>query len=95
MKNIKSYFIAQTQHLIDIDRGGNRQFTEPQILGVYRTLDEAKAALDAIDAGYGKVLEIRNPIQVGESIMGLPPREHEWERTPPKKAARSRKAKAA
>lgn len=90
MKNIKSHFIAQTQHLIDIDRGGGREFTEPQILGVYRTLDEAKEALDAIGAGYGQVIEVRNPIRIGESIVGLPPRIHEWSFTPPK-PARSRK----
>lgn len=89
---LKTYFIAQTQHLIDIDRGGNRQLTEPQILGVYRTLDEAKMALDAIGAGYGQVVEVRNPIYIGESIVGLPPRIHEWSFTPPKKA---RKKKAA
>jgi len=91
---LKTYFIAQTQHLIDIDRGGNRQFTEPQILGVYLTLDEAKMALDAIGAGYGQVVEVRNPVHVGESIMGLPPRIHEWSFTPPK-PARSRKKKVA
>lgn len=89
---LKTYFIAQTQHLIDIDRGGSRQFTEPQILGVYRTLDEAKMALDAIGAGYGQVVEVRNPVRIGESIVGLPPRIHEWSFTPPKKA---RKKKAA
>ena len=89
---LKTYFIAQTQHLIDIDRGGSRQFTEPQILGVYRTLDEAKMALDAIGAGYGQVVEVRNPVRIGESIVGLPPFIHEWSFTPPKKA---RKKKAA
>ena len=74
----KSYYIAQTKQLFDIGRDGSYNFSEWEVLGVYDTLADAKAALDAADEEYGKVLEIVNPILMNEQLVAVPPRNHAW-----------------
>jgi len=82
-------FIVAVLPLEDIDRGGQRRYGPPRIVGVAENLADAEKMLNEIGADEGEIVEL-----AGNPVPGFPAqrRMHPWRR-PAKAPAKARRGR--